>query len=103
MAEKWTIQALGEQLAIHIAKDEDRDEKIDGLYKTVVVGNGCEPMTRTVGRNTEWINSVKRFLWLGITALVGAVVTGSLSLAYMIIRIYPLLQAIDRLDLIHVK
>ena len=101
MAEKkqWTLQSLGEAIAVHIAGDSDRDEKLKKVYEVLITGNGHEAITQTVSRNTDWINSVKKFLWIGITAIVTMLVTGGVTITYMVIRIYPLLQAIDKLEI----
>ena len=94
----WTLQSLGEALAVHIAGTAESDEKLLRLFETVVTGNGHEPMTQTVSRNTEWINSVKRFGWILITSIAGMLVAGATSLIYMVVRIYPLLEQIQKLE-----
>ena len=101
MADKkqWTTQSVGEALAVHVAGDQERDEKLRKVYEVLITGNGHEPLTQTVYRSQDWINAVKRFLWLLIGAVVaaiiagaGATLTGLVSLGYLIIKIYPLLQ-----------
>jgi hypothetical protein len=100
VAEKWTIQSLGEALAVHIKGDESRDEKLSELYKTVVIGNGTESLVKTVSRNTDWINGVKKIGWIVLTAFVGVIVTGGITITYMVVRIYPILQNLDKLELL---
>jgi len=98
--EHWTVQAVGESLAVHVAGDMDRDKKIEKMYEVLIVGNSHEPLVRTVARNTEWINNVKKFFWIAITAFVGVVITGGAAITYTLIRVYPLLQSLNRLELL---
>ena len=104
---KWTTQKLGEAFAIHCVENDaiitELTAKADLMYKALVLGNGHEPLVRTIARNTEWIGTVKRFLWLIVGAVItsiiagfGAILTALASLIYMIIKIAPLLQAIDK-------
>lgn len=95
---KWTIQSIGVALNSHIALDKARDEKINRVFETVVTGNGDPPLKQEVHDHKEWIANANRFLWIGITAIVGALVTGAISLTVIIVRIYPLLEQIKSLE-----
>ena len=42
-------------LAIHIAGDVPRDEKINAMYKLLVIGNGEPPIPETIRIQQAWI------------------------------------------------
>jgi hypothetical protein len=87
---KWTLQSLGESLAVHIARQEDSDKKLDELYQTVVTGNGHPSMKTTVQKHDDWIGGVNKFIWIFITALIGELVLGLgglLAVLYAVSRV----------------
>jgi hypothetical protein len=57
--EKWTLQSIGTKLAVHIAGDEERDEKTDAMYKIIVTGNGVPALPEVVRGHDEWIKKQK--------------------------------------------
>jgi hypothetical protein len=86
---KYTLQSIGEALNLHIAKDTDRDTKINGLYQDVVTGNGHPSLKSEVERHSRWIDGVNKFIWIFVTAIIGQFVTiacGLSAVIYMLVK-----------------
>lgn len=92
------IQEIGKTLEVHLAYHKATNTKLDKLYETVVTGNGKEPLTTTVSRNVEFIGTIRKISWIVISAIVVMLVSAIATISVLLIRIYPLLEAIDKLD-----
>jgi hypothetical protein len=96
--QKLEDMTLREVMMVHIAGDKSRDEKIDKMYEILVIGNGHEPLQRTVARHSDWIGGVNKVIWAISLAIITLVITTLGSFAYLIIRIYPLLLHLQSLE-----
>jgi hypothetical protein len=95
---KWTNQKLGEALKLHIMGDGPRDEKLDRVYKAVVIGNGEPPLKETVHNHSNWIRNVNKAAWLIFAALITQAVAIGCGAIVLIVKIYPLLLKLDKLE-----
>ena len=87
---------LQSKLDVHIAQEQERGKKVDEMYKVLVVGNGVPSLKARVDRIEEhmpdrddWID-IKNWVdrerkWR--TVLATAVVTQTVGLAYLIVRL----------------
>ena len=86
---RYTIATIGAALEMHMAKDADRDKKIDSLYQDVVTGNGHPSLKSEVERHSRWIDSANKLVWIIVTAIVGQFVTvacGLSAVIYMLVN-----------------
>ena len=81
----YTLESIGEQLTLHIEREQNMQGKVDSLYETVVVGNGKPSLKHEVSRHADWINSVNKFIWIVIGALVGQFIVTSCSFFGMLV------------------
>lgn len=81
----YTLESIGEQLSLHIEREQDMQGKVSSLYQTVVVGNGKPSLKAEVSRHSDWINNVNKFVWIVLGALVGQFVVTSCSFLVMVI------------------
>ncbi len=81
---RTTLASIGEQLSLHISREEEMQERVNSLYQTVVVGNGKPSLKNEVGRHADWINNANRFIWIVITALVGQFMVSAVSFGAML-------------------
>jgi hypothetical protein len=101
------LQELATQFQVHIEGDKERSKQLCVINKTLNVDNGHEAVVTTVRRSAEWINAANRVIWLVIGALVvaatglcGTVTIGLASLGYLVLKVVPLLQSIDKSGII---
>jgi len=81
----YTLESIGEQLTLHIGREQDMQDKVSSLYQTVVVGNGKPSLKSEVSRHGDWINNVNKFVWLVIGALVAQFVVSACSFLVMVL------------------
>jgi len=81
----WTLESIGEQLTLHVAREQDMGEKVASLYQAVIVGNGKPSLKTEVSRHGDWINNVNKFIWLVIGTLVAQFVVSGCSFLVMVL------------------
>lgn len=85
-------EGMCRQMADHLAREEARDEKLDKLYQSVVIGNGNISLTEQVHAHQRWIDGVNKLIWILVTAFVGFLVSNLatvIMLIYTLYRVYP--------------
>lgn len=95
---KWSLQKIGEVLAVHAAKEEEMWRQIEllktevaDIKKRLFVGNGAPPLVQEVRNNSEWIRGVNKYVYAIIlaiiTQIIGLICSSSISIMYFVSRI----------------
>lgn len=94
-APKWSLQKIGEVLAVHTAREEEMwrqietlKQEISDIKKRLFVGNGVPPLVQEVRNNSEWIRGVNKYVYAiilaVITQIIGLVCSSSISILYFV-------------------
>lgn len=72
---------------ILIDRGEKMSEKLEDLYKVVVVGNGKPSLRAQVARHDDWINNANKLIWILVTAAVGQFVASMCTMSVLVIGV----------------
>lgn len=85
---KLEVQAVVERAKATEDRGKNMEEKIEELYKVVVVGNGRPSLRAQVARHDDWINSANKLIWIIVAALIGQLCATSFGVIVWIIVTY---------------